>query len=304
MNTTGPDRRQADVEDLMLVIADLVDRYETSEKYTWRPTRQTRGYDQEVPGPGGQPVWKKPLPKPQQRVHRTREPGLLEQLRRGPGRRRAVAKPPGWGYGPGLGYRQYADASPLVADMAPTPGRADPGGGGRTKPTSAPPAGLGPVETLIDITAAIAHTRARLRRSCGMDPGRVESAPMMLHELLDLVTRRGGDGRWLVPDRQVRRLVGEARSWASTARLALRYDAPVVVLKDRHCGTPEFPGCGGQLKVRADASSDVWCAGIPGRVLEGPAAEGEPWPILDRGCGARWTRVTWIDLLDQGQEAG
>jgi hypothetical protein len=297
--------REVDVESLMLVIAELVDRYETSERHTWRPTRQTPGYDRKVRGRDGKPRWEKPLPKTaQRRVHRTREPGLLEQLRRGPGRRRAVSKPPGFGYDPGLGYQQTVDATALVTDMAPTPGRSDVGGG-HTKPTSTPPAGLDAIETLIDITVAIAHTRGRLRMACGRGRGRVEPAPVMLRDLADMVVRKDGDGQWLVPDRQVRRLLGEARSWASTARLALRYDAPVVVLKDRHCADgPGGRGCGGQLKVRADASSDVWCAGIPGRVREGPALEGEPWPIPDRGCGARWTRVTWIDLLDQGQEAG
>lgn len=293
--------RQADVEQLALVIADLVDEYTTTERHDWRPGREAPGFNQTVTGPDGRTRWERPLPKTaQRRTHRTREPGLLEQLRRGPGRRRAITKPAPLGYDPGLGYHTTVDAAALVTDMAPTAGKAD-SGGGHTKPTSRPPSGLASIETLIDLTIAIANARRRLRMACGRGRGGVELAPVMLHELFDLVLGKDAGGEWLVTDLAVRRLLAEARSWASTARLVLRYDAPVVVLRDRHCGTPDAPGCGGQLKVREDASSDVWCAGIPGRHIPGPALPDESWPIPDRGCGARWTRLTWIDLLDPGE---
>jgi hypothetical protein len=254
--------RDTDVETLALVIAELVDRYETSERHTWRPTREAPGYDRKVPGRDGKPRWEKPLPRTaQRRVHHPRTgpaQAAAPRPRKAPGHHEAARVR----LRPRPGLPPDRRRGPSRGRHGPHPGPRDVRGG-HTKPSSTPPAGLDAIETLIDITVAIAHTRGQLRVACGR--GRVEPAPVMLRDLAYLVVRKDGEGQWLVPDRQVRRLLGEAPSWASTARLALRYDAPVVVLKDRHCAD----GPGGQPEVCVDPSSDVWCAGIPGRLLKG-----------------------------------
>jgi hypothetical protein len=85
------------------------------------------------------------------------------------------------------------------------------------------------------------------------------------------------------------RIVARLRAVVSHARIVLRYDAPVVPLRDVHC-----PDCGGSMHVRADASSAVWCTGA--WVVEGPARDGEAWPVSVR-CGATWPRGSWVKLL-------
>jgi hypothetical protein len=52
-----------------------------------------------------------------------------------------------------------------------------------------------------------------------------------------------------------RRIVRRLGALVTTARIALDYDAPIVTLRDVYC-----PQCGGDLRVRSDASSAVWCA--------------------------------------------
>jgi hypothetical protein len=85
------------------------------------------------------------------------------------------------------------------------------------------------------------------------------------------------------------RIVARLRAVVSHARIVLHYDAPVVPLRDVYC-----PECGGSMHVRADASSAVWCAGA--WVVEGPARDGESWPVRVR-CGATWPRGSWVKLL-------
>jgi hypothetical protein len=95
-----------------------------------------------------------------------------------------------------------------------------------------------------------------------------------------------------------KRIAARLRGFVSRARIAADYDAPIVPLRDVYC-----PECGGQLRVRKDASSGVWCAGvrdaeghrIGGRYLEGPALEGEQWPAPV--CDATWPRGAWVKLL-------
>jgi hypothetical protein len=87
------------------------------------------------------------------------------------------------------------------------------------------------------------------------------------------------------------RILRHLRALVTSARIALDYDAPIVTLRDVYC-----PQCGGELRVRADASSAVWCAGrLP---LHGPALEGAPWPIGDVPCGTMWPRGSWVWLLE------
>ncbi|WP_242892484.1 hypothetical protein [Actinomadura litoris] len=94
-------------------------------------------------------------------------------------------------------------------------------------------------------------------------------------------------------------IAGRLRAMVSRARIAASYDAPVVPLRDVHCRY-----CGGQLRVRADASSAVWCDGW--QPLHGPAtpddldwpADSETWgPIGWERCGKRWPRGAWVGLL-------
>lgn len=266
--------RQHDVEQLAMVVAELVDEFRTAELHEWRPTRDCPEFADRS----------KPLPKiPERRVHRTREPGMLEQLRRGTGRRRAVAKA-----SPG----DLVDAWSLTADMAPTPGRPENTGGGHSKPGSRPPGSLHAAETLAELTVAIGETRARVAEGGGQPVPRAAPVAVMLRDLLDLALRQDNAGEWLVDAIWVRVLLGKARGWASSARVALSYDAPVVELRV-YC-----PVCRGRMLVRSDATSDVWCGGIRGRVKEGPVRRDEAWPMLDRGCGATWPRISWLDLLD------
>lgn len=92
-----------------------------------------------------------------------------------------------------------------------------------------------------------------------------------------------------------RRIAARLRSLVARARIAAGYDAPIVPLRDVYC-----PLCGGELRVRADASSSVWCAGtVP---LAGPALEDGPWPIGWTACGARWPRGSWVKLLKEATD--
>jgi hypothetical protein len=87
------------------------------------------------------------------------------------------------------------------------------------------------------------------------------------------------------------RALGRVRSWVSTAKIVLGYEAPIVALRDMYCRY-----CGGQLLVRTDASSAVWCDGyVP---IHGPAREDELWPIAWERCDASWPRGSWVALLD------
>lgn len=115
--------------------------------------------------------------------------------------------------------------------------------------------------------------------------------------LVDIALRDQGEGRWIV---------GRLRGMVTNARIAADYDAPIVPLRDVYC-----PECGGQLRVRKDASSGVWCAGVRdaegrrvgARWIAGPAVEGQPWPIPV--CDATWPRGAWVALLEEldNQEA-
>lgn len=87
------------------------------------------------------------------------------------------------------------------------------------------------------------------------------------------------------------RIVSRLRAVVSHARIVLGYDAPKIRLPAVYC-----PDCGGEMWVRADASSAVWCVGT--WVVEGPARRGEPWPVEER-CGATWPRGSWVKLLEE-----
>jgi hypothetical protein len=92
------------------------------------------------------------------------------------------------------------------------------------------------------------------------------------------------------------RIVARLRSLVGRARVTLHYDAPVVPLRDVNC-----PECGGELRVRRDASAAVRCSGS--WEVAGPARPGEQVPVRVR-CGMTWPRWQWVKLLAQVTEDG
>lgn len=91
------------------------------------------------------------------------------------------------------------------------------------------------------------------------------------------------------------RIAARLRAVVAHARIVLGYDARVATLRGVFC-----PDCGGEMRVRADASSAVWCAGLV--PVHGPAGVDEAWPIGFGRCGAKWPRGSWVKLLEQATE--
>lgn len=103
-------------------------------------------------------------------------------------------------------------------------------------------------------------------------------------------------GAALADEQLGKRIAVRLRQVVAHARVVLKYDAPKIRLPEVYC-----PDCGGEMYVRADASSAVWCAG--GWVVEGPARLNEPWPVRVR-CGATWPRGSWVKLLAEATAEG
>ncbi|GAA4059735.1 hypothetical protein [Actinomadura miaoliensis] len=119
----------------------------------------------------------------------------------------------------------------------------------------------------------------------------IDQAVDELVEQLRAEGHRGGLVDIALADERVgARIVARLRGLVARARIAADYDAPIVPLRDVCC-----PDCGGELRVRQDASSAVWCTGS--WIVEGPAPRGEPWPVR-AFCGARWPRGAWVALLE------
>jgi hypothetical protein len=151
------------------------------------------------------------------------------------------------------------------------------GGGARSRPPATEA-----LELLDAIDAGARRLCVELRSAARQQPGRRVDTAAALRELVGLVS--------LVDEATARSALARVRSWVLAARVLLRYDAPIVALRDVVCRA-----CGGELRVRADASSDVWCAAHIS--VEGPAYEGEPWPVT-YPCGQRYPRWQWIELLE------
>lgn len=135
------------------------------------------------------------------------------------------------------------------------------------------------LELMLDIRAGVNEIRKQL--------GATTPEPSTKRGLRELVGLAA-----VADEHDAYRVLGRVRSWVSTAKILLGYEAPIVPLRDMYCRH-----CGGQLMVRADASSAVWCDGyVP---IHGPARENEPWPIGWGRCGASWPRGSWVALLDE-----
>jgi hypothetical protein len=152
----------------------------------------------------------------------------------------------------------------------------------RTPATSA-------TELLSDITAGAGRLRADLRAAAGKTRGARRATSAMLRELVGLALD--------VDDATADAAVHSVRGWVSAARVLLGYDAPIVALRDMYCSE-----CRGELYVRADASTAVWCAGRPALTVHGPALLLEDWPVrypAYDGCGTTYPQGSWIRLLEQ-----
>lgn len=268
--------------DLALVVEDLAVRYRTSERWSRRASRELPAFADE-----GVRLPRLPL----REVSVVEGPGLIEQLRVAAGVKPSVVRPVNE-YDPALGYRLFASASELLEAAAVAAIRYDEGG--HSKPTSRPPGSMVALEVLTDVQAGAAALRRHGRHELGRGAGRRGSCEEDLFAVRGLAHDLGG--KW------AERALRSCRSWASAARVALSYEAPIAELKI------SCPDCGGRLLVRSDASSDVWCGGGGGLRdrdrsgrgrFEGPAREGEVWPIWQAGCGVRYPQVSWLLLLEQ-----
>jgi hypothetical protein len=261
-------RRALVVQDIAVVADELTTAIRTS---TLVPTAAVPGYE---PPKGAK--------APAKVRHSTSDAGLLDQLEAAAGVR------------PTRGHHSQPVDSPQLIEAARIRGPrygSDITSG--SKPGSRPPASLHALDTLTEISTGIRQLRQTTASKAGLIGGWTRAT--MRHELDRLAWLAGSywpNDTPRVNDDQAHRILRELRGHATTARVALSYLAPVVALQVR------CPDCDGELHVRADATSDVWCTGR--LTLEGPAvAPTAPWPIGTVPCPNRWARITWIDLLDQ-----
>ena len=153
------------------------------------------------------------------------------------------------------------------------------------KPGSRPPMSLDAIDLLARIDTDVVALRRRADKAAGIPTlDRTRGFRGEIRHLTWLLSEPD-----LLPDAWPITVYRAARSWAADARVALSYLAPMMTLN------VVCPDCGGELRVRADATSDVWCLGI----LEGPVLEDDDFPLR---CGAVWPRLLWITLLDQAKQ--
>jgi len=144
--------------------------------------------------------------------------------------------------------------------------------GTRTQPGSRPPGQHQMLVVLDSITRQVSDLRVSLRLGVGKSRGARQSVAQDLSEISYLAR--------LVDRRTARHVHALVRRWHSNASIALTYQAPTIQLRDVAC-----PYCGSALRVRADASTDVWCT----------SAE----CVDDDGVRRTWGRGAWLMLLER-----
>lgn len=161
----------------------------------------------------------------------------------------------------------------------------DSAGGGRGKPSSKPPLVTAAAAALDDITNGWQTGPSQEDRQVGV---------IALQVNMRREARRTGAPRrpleravedvrhlaHLLPDPWPADVAAAARAWVQRARTAMGLDAPVATLRDVAC-----PHCGARLKVRSDASSDVWCPTPACRDIDGNRH--------------RWAKSEWPFLLER-----
>lgn len=255
----APDTRQITLTDLAVVIAELTESYVTVERFQRRATRELPAYTHG-------PLPKRPI---RERVQ-AGGPGLVQQLRDAAGVRPVVEHP-----GPQLHLVGAAHVAGVQQSES-----------GHSKPGSRPPGSMAALHALVDVTTGAAALRVRARQELGRSRGGRQSVEADLTELRSLAHDLGAP--WAT------RILRACRSWSSSARVALSYEAPIAQLLVPCPGQDPAEPCGGRLLVRSDASSDVWCGG---GTFEGPTMPGEVWPMRRPGCGVTYPRVSWLLLL-------
>lgn len=271
MTRRKPTPRELLLTDLRVVIAELLDDYGTRELVT----------STAIPRLANAIATGERIPS--KATHTTSGEGLLVQLAHAAGQRPTRDE-----------YDEPRD-TPWLLEAGPARGtRYGADTGSHSKPGSRPPMSLDALDTLTTITADVMQLRREADKTAGM-PDRIIALHRDLrgefrHLVWLLETAR--DGHPLLTDAWGRRIYRAACSWSADARVALSYLAPIVTLQ------VPCPDCGGELRVRADATSDVWCAGA--WTVAGPALEHRPWPVT-YPHGASWPRITWIDLLNAKQ---
>jgi hypothetical protein len=163
----------------------------------------------------------------------------------------------------------------LIAQLRDTAARAYPAGesgdpGVHSAPGSRPPASLAAADLLLEIVNEARAARTLLVGEGG-EKGKVED---QLRSLVTYVMHSQ-------EEYSVQHTVRTVRQLVSKARVLLDYEVPSRMLADVVCHE-----CGGGLRVREDASSDVRCAGTP---------EAE-------ACGTVYRRWEWAALLEQKQQ--
>jgi hypothetical protein len=269
---------QTPAEEIPALLAALYDRVDTSESIVTH-RRVRRGPDRIIAVPDIRP-------------HRTTGPGLLAQLgvTAGTWSRVAPVEVRRWesDHAPGTGCREKCGHGRWVVDRVEhriVPPRV---AAGAAVPGGSP--GWDADGALSPLTAASKPESAEPIAETWHVAHEIEQD---LAELVADLRAEGRDGSLvdiaLDDERAGARIVRRLRGLVARARIAADYDAPIVPLRDICC-----PECGGEMRVRQDASSAVWCAGS--WLVEGPAPRGEPWPVR-AACGASWPRGAWVALL-------
>lgn len=143
---------------------------------------------------------------------------------------------------------------------------------GRSHPYSRPPGRIGIISLIRDIDDG---SRTLYRDLGGEHPP--ADTRQVLRRLPNRVASR---------PRELERVARQVGRWHTASRTALTWLAPIMTL--RH----PCPYCGGPLRTRSDASTDIWCA-------NGYADDGDAALCVNPETGReyRWARTTWRFLL-------